>query len=216
MKKLLFMAAAIAAFTFVSCGNKTGNNGTGSDSASDSLEAVTSTAVQAADDAINQLTANLDAKDASAFKTSLDDVKAKIADLLNTNPELAKSYVEKLQEFLNTNADKIKSTVGTNAAVATAVSALTTTSADDVVSSLKSAVTSVGNNAASQVDAAAEAVKNAPDAAKQAAEAAANQAVDNAKAKAAEKTNEAVESAKKKTNDAIDKGVSDAKKKLGL
>lgn len=219
MKKLFVLAVAAAAMTFASCGNKAGNAADQDSTAVDSVEAVAQDANVAADEAISNISALLDGKDANALKDAIDGVKAKAAEFLAQNPDLAKEYLTKVQTFLKENADKVKALVGNNAVVGAAVSALTETSADDVISGLSAALGDAkaagADAAANAVDAAnkaAEAVKNAPEAAKQAAD----KAVEDAKAKANEKANEAVDKAKAKAAESVDKAAADAKKALGL
>lgn len=226
MKKLFVLAAAAAAMTFASCGNKAGNTAAQDSTAVDSVEAVAQDANAAAEEAIGNIKTLLDGKDANALKSAIENVKAKAAEFLAQNPEVAKEYLTKVQAFLKENADKVKALVGDNAAVGAAVAALTETPADDVISGLSAALGDAkaagADAAANAVDAAskaadaankaAEAVKNAPEAAKQAAD----KAVEDAKAKANEKANEAVNNAKAKASEQIDKAAADAKKKLGL
>ncbi|MBQ9637407.1 MAG: hypothetical protein IJV36_05880 [Prevotella sp.] len=200
MKKILFVVAA-AAFTFASCGNKTN----APEAVVDSTEVVAEEANAAADEAISNLTQLLDGQDASALQTAIEAIKAKAAELVAVNPEIAKEYVAKVQNFLKENADKVKALVGDNAAVNTAVAALTAVSADDVVSGFLS---TVGDAAGNAVEGAKEAVEGAKDAAAQ--------AVEDAKNAAADKANEAVEGAKEKAAAAVDDAAAAAKKKLGL
>ena len=210
MKKLFVLAAAAAAMTFASCGNKAGNTAEQDSTAVDSVETVAQNANAAAEEAIGNIKTLLDGKDANALKSAIENVKAKAAEFLAQNPEVAKEYLTKVQAFLKENADKVKALVGDNAAVGAAVAALTETSADDVISGLSAALGDA--KAADAANKAAEAVKNAPEAAKQAAD----KAVEDVKAKANEKANEAVNNAKAKASEQIDKAAADAKKKLGL
>lgn len=187
MKKILFAVAAVA-FTFASCGNKTQAP---VEAAVDSTEVVAQEANAAADEAVANLTELLNGKDVNKFQEALDAIKAKAAELVALNPEIAKEYVAKVQNFLKENADKVKAFVGDNAAVNAAVSALTAVSADEVVSGFMSAVGDAATNAA-------EGAKEAVDG-----------AVENAK-------DEAVKDAKEKGAAAIDDVAAAAKKKLGL
>jgi ribosome-binding ATPase YchF (GTP1/OBG family) len=181
MKKILFAVAAVA-FTFASCGNKTQAP---VEAAVDSTEVVAQEANAAADEAVANLTELLNGKDVNKFQEALDAIKAKAAELVALNPEIAKEYVAKVQNFLKENADKVKAFVGDNAAVNAAVSALTAVSADEVVSGFMSAVGDAATNAA---EGAKEAVDGAVDNAKDAA----NKAVEDAKAVTEDKVKEAV------------------------
>lgn len=224
MKKVMMMAIAAVAVAFAGCGNKTVKSADADSLAVDSVEAVAEEANAAAQEAIGNISQLFEGKDATALQTALETVKAKAAELLAKNPEVAKEYLTQVQTFLKENADKVKALVGDNAAVTAAVTALTETPADNVINGLTTALgnaqtvgTDAANNAAAadvatKVEAAKEAVKNAPEAAKEAA----NQAVEQAKTKANEKANEAVEQGKTQAAKKIDDAAAAAKKKLGL
>ncbi|MBP3776699.1 MAG: hypothetical protein J6I37_06910 [Prevotella sp.] len=193
MKKILLAVMAVAAIGFTACGNKAQQG-----EATDSTAVEVNVADEEADAAIAALTSNLETKDASKFQQALDAVKAKIAELIKTNPEVAKQYVARVQTFLKENADKVKAVVGENAAVAAAVSAITDVEPDKVVSGL---LEQVGDAATEAKDAAVDA---------------ANQKVDEAKQAATDKANEVKDAAKEKAAGAIDNAANAAKKGLGL
>ena len=193
MKKILLAVMAVAAIGFTACGNKAQQG-----EATDSTAVEVNVADEEADAAIAALTSNLETKDASKFQQALDAVKAKIAELIKTNPEAAKQYVARVQTFLKENADKVKAVVGENAAVAAAVSAITDVEPDKVVSGL---LEQVGDAATETKDAAVDA---------------ANQKVDEAKQAATDKANEVKDAAKEKAAGAIDDAANAAKKGLGL
>lgn len=193
MKKILLAVMAVAAIGFTACGNKAQQG-----EATDSTAVEVNIADEEADAAIAALTSNLETKDASKFQQALDAVKAKIAELIKTNPEAAKQYVARVQTFLKENADKVKAVVGENAAVAAAVSAITDVEPDKVVSGL---LEQVGDAATEAKDAAVDA---------------ANQKVDEAKQAATDKANEVKDAAKEKAAGAIDDAANAAKKGLGL
>lgn len=193
MKKILLAVMAVAAIGFTACGNKAQQG-----EATDSTAVEVNVADEEADAAIAALTSNLVTKDASKFQQALDTVKAKIAELIKTNPEAAKQYVARVQTFLKENADKVKAVVGENAAVAAAVSAITDVEPDKVVNGL---LEQVGDAATEAKDAAVDA---------------ANQKVDEAKQAATDKANEVKDAAKEKAAGAIDNAANAAKKGLGL
>lgn len=193
MKKILLAVMAVAAIGFTACGNKAQQG-----EATDSTAVEVNVADEEADAAIAALTSNLETKDANKFQQALDAVKAKIAELIKTNPEAAKQYVARVQTFLKENADKVKAVVGENAAVAAAVSAITDVEPDKVVSGL---LEQVGDAATEAKDAAVDA---------------ANQKVDEAKQAATDKANEVKDAAKEKAAGAIDDAANAAKKGLGL
>jgi hypothetical protein len=103
-----------------------------------------------------------------------------------------------VQGFLKENADKIKAFAGENAAVASAVAAITDVEPDAVVSGL---LEQVGDAATDAKDAAVDAV---------------NEKVDEAKQAAEDKANEVKDAAKEKAAGAIDGAADAAKKGLGL
>ena len=197
MKKILLAVMAVAAIGFTSCGNKTQQAGEVAE-AVDSVAIIDSIAQGAAQETIDALSADLEANDVSKLQATLESIKAKIAEIVKNNPEVAKEYVVKVQTFLKENADKVKALVGDNAAVAAALSAVTDIEPASVVNGL---LEQVGDAATEAKDAAVDA---------------ANQKVEEAKQAAADKANEAKEAAKEKANEAIDNAAASAKSKLGL
>ena len=197
MKKILLAVMAVAAIGFTSCGNKT-QQADAETAAVDSVAIVDSIAQGAAQETIDALSADLEANDASKLQATLEGIKAKIAEIVKNNPEVAKEYVVKVQTFLKENADKVKALVGDNAAVAAALSAVTDIEPANVVNGL---LEQVGDAATEAKDAAVDA---------------ANQKVEEAKQAAEEKANEAKDAAKQKANEAIDNAAASAKSKLGL
>ena len=204
MKKILLAVMAVAAIGFTACGNKTQQA-----EAVDSVAIVDSLASAAAQADIDAISALLNGGDATKLQEALAAVKEKIATLIKENPEVAKEYVAKVQTFLKDNADKVKAVVGDNAAVQTAVSAITETEPADIVNGF---LTSVGDAATEVKDAAVDAANQQVDAAKQAVEDKANEVKDAAD----KKVQEAKDAAKQKANDAIDNAAKDVKKGLGL
>ena len=204
MKKILLAVMAVAAIGFTSCGNKTQQA-----EAVDSVAIVDSLASAAAQADIDAISALLNGGDATKLQEALAAVKEKIATLIKENPEVAKEYVAKVQTFLKDNAEKVKAVVGDNAAVQTAVSAITETEPADIVNGF---LTSVGDAATEVKDAAVDAANQQVDAAKQAVEDKANEVKDAAD----KKVQETKDAAKQKANDAIDNAAKDVKKGLGL
>ena len=195
MKKIVLAVMAVAAIGFsASCGNKTQQ----AEVEVDSTAIVDSLASAAAQGDIDAISGLLDGGDATKLQEALAAVKEKIATLIKENPEVAKGYVAKVQDFLKENADKVKALVGDNAAVASAVEAVTSIEPDKVVSGFLNTVDSAATSA------------------KDAAVDAANQKVDEAKQAVEDKANEVKDAAKQKANDAIDNAAKDVKKGLGL
>ena len=211
MKKIVLAVMAVAAIGFTSCGNKTQQA-----EAVDSVAIVDSLAGAEAQGVIDALSAQLEAGDASKLQEALEAAKAKIADLIKENPEVAKEYVAKVQNFLKENADKVKSVVGDNAAVAAAVSALTEVEPQSVV-----------NGLLEQVGDAKDAAVDAAEATKDAAAEAVNDKIEEGKAAVADKANEVKDAAqqkveatkaaaKQKAGETVDNAAAAAKSKLGL
>ena len=205
MKKIVFAVMAMVVIGFTACGNKTQQ----SDLVVDSTAIVDSLASAAAQTDIDAISALLDGGDATKLQEALAAVIEKIAALIKENPEVAKEYVAKVQDFLKENADKVKSVVGDNAAVQTAVSAITETTPADIVNGFLS---SVGDAATEAKDAAVDAANQKVEEGKQAVQDKANEINDAAK----QKVQETKDAAKQKANDAIDGAAKDVKKGLGL
>lgn len=199
MKKVFLMLVAVGAMTFVSCENKPKAN------PEEVVEEVTLTQEEAdaeADSMIASLTDVIEnTKDVNKLQEILEAVKAKAAEYVGLNPEIAKTFVTKVQNFLKEKGDVVKALVGDNAAVGAALASLTDFSADDIVSNFMSAV---GDKAAEAVEGAKDAVEGAAD------------AVEGAKDAAAEKVNETVDAAKEKAAETVDAAADAAKKKLGI
>jgi hypothetical protein len=205
MKKIVFAVMAMVAIGFTACGNKTQQAEVVVDSAA-IVDSLASAAAQTDIDAINALLA---AGDATKLQEALAAVKEKVAVLIKENPEVAKEYVAKVQDYLKENADKVKAVVGDNAAVQTAVSAITETEPADIVNGFLS---SVGEAATEVKDAAVDAANQKVDEAKQAVQDKANEVNEAAK----QKVQETKDAAKQKANNAIDNAAKDVKKGLGL
>ena len=177
MKKVLFAVVAMITIGFTSCTNK----------AQAPAEAEGVNIEEVVGDATSQLQAAIDGADAGKLQTVIDAIKAKAAEL---DPEIAKEYITKVQDFLKENADKIKAFAGENETLNAAITALTAAPADAIVSGLKSAVGAAG-------DAVEGAVEDAQDA-------------------AAEKAEEIKDAAKEEAGEAVDAAANKAKDALGL
>ena len=193
----MFMVMCACAIGFTSCGNKAQQAPADEVVASD--EAID---VEAAiGEATAQLTEQIEANDAGKLQQALEAVQAKIAEILKANPDAAKEYVAKVQDFLKENADKIKAVAGENAAVQAAVSTLTSAPAETIVSGLLQAVDGVKAAGEDAVDAAQDAVDGV---------------VDAGKDKLKEVNEDLKDAAKEKVNEGIDATADKAKKALGL
>ena len=206
MKKFVLAVMAVAAIGFTaSCGNKTHQ----AEVEVDSVAIVDSLASAAAQTDIDAISALLNGGDATKLGEALAAVKEKIAKLIKENPEVAKEYVTKVQDFLSENSEKIQAIVGQNETVQVAVNALTEAEPDDII---KGFLSSVGEAATEAKDATVDAANQQVDAAKQAVQDKANEAKDAAD----KKVQETKDAAKQKANEAIDNAAKDVKKGLGL
>ena len=213
MKKVLLFAFAAVAISFASCGDKA-KNAVQEEVAADSA-ALVEEANASYDEMITKLTEGIEAKDATVLETVIEAVKAKAAEILAVNPEIAKEYLTKVQNFLKENAEKITEVVGSNAAVSSALAAFTEAPVDNVMDGLKSMLDS-GKEA---VEGAKDAVEGAVDAAKEKAADAVNEVQQKGADvldAAQKKTDEAVNKAQEKAAEKASEAVGNAAKKLGL
>ena len=204
MKKIIFAMLAMVAIGFSACGNKTQQA-----EAIDSAAVLDSIASEVAQEDINAISALFENGDVAKLQEALATVKEKIASLIKENPELAKEYVIKVQDFLKENADKVKAVVGDSEAAVAAVAAVTEVDPEAVVKGL---LEQVGDAATEVKDAAVDAANQKVEEAKDAA----NQKVEETKAAAEQKIEEQKNAAKKKASDAIDNAAAATKNKLGL
>lgn len=223
MKKVFIMALAAAAMTLASCGGESKQANAEADSTSvetaDSLQgtaAEAATAASSADAEIAALTQQLDSKDASQVKTTLQTIKDKITELSKTDPEAAKTYVEQLQAWLKTNASKVKEAAGGDTTVGTVVDALTTTSSAKLVegyTKAKDAVESaIGTTTGEAATKASETLKDA----KEVYDKAKDVTKEKVEEKAKEEVNKAKETGKAKAKEEVNKAVDKGLKSLGL
>ena len=211
MKKFFMMAMAVVAMTFASCGNKTEKP---VEEVIDSVAVLTEEANAAAEDAISQLSATLENKDASALQTALEAIKAKVAEFIAINPGIAKEYISKVQNFLKENAEAVKAVVGTNATISGLVDGIAAlpTESVEALTGATDALKALGIDASNFVkDAASDAVDAAADAVEGAKDAAAD-AVEGAK----DAASNAVEGAKDAAGKAVDNAADATKKALGI
>lgn len=198
MKKILLAVMAVAAIGFTSCGG----NKTEQGEAVDSVALIDSLSEEAIQETLDALNGVIDAKDADKLKEVLEDSKAKVAELVKQNPELAKAYVAKLQKFLKENKDKVSEFAGKTAGTQDAIDAIISDESEDGFGGL------IG------------ALEDKAEAAKENAEAAAKKQADDAKAAAKKQVEDTKAAAKEQANKAIDNAAknaaNEAKKSLGL
>jgi hypothetical protein len=204
MKKIIFAVLAMVAIGFSACGNKTQQA-----EAIDSAAVLDSIASEVAQEDINAISALFENGDVAKLQEALATVKEKIASLIKENPELAKEYVVKVQDFLKENADKVKALAGDSEAAVAAVAAVTEVDPEAVVKGL---LEQVGDAATEVKDAAVDAANQQVEDAKNAA----NQKVEETKAAAEKQIEDQKNAAKQKTGEAIDNAANKTKKALGL
>ncbi|MBP1531339.1 MAG: hypothetical protein ILA39_04340 [Bacteroidaceae bacterium] len=206
MKKLFAMVMAVAAISFVSCGNKTEKA-----ECEDTCACACDTCVcdpcdcaaqacqkECGECPVKALAEKLEAGDAEAVGTALTEAQTKIEALVaEGKTEEAQKLGSAIKAFVEENKAKLAD-------------------AQITVDNIVSTIAAIPAAAEATAEAGAEAVKADAQAVKEGAEAAANAAVEAGKAKAEETVNQAVEAGKAEANKQIDKGVDAAKKKLGL
>ena len=172
MKKMMMIVMAAMAIGFASCGNKA------QQAPADEVVADSTAAAFDVETAINEATAQLseqiEAKDASKLQQVIEAIQAKVAEILKQNPDAAKEYVTKVQDFLKENAEQIKSFVGENAAAQAALKEAEAYKGEGPGKTPESAFTEAGQDAV--------------DAAKQKA----NDEIDKAASKAADEAKKAL------------------------
>jgi uncharacterized protein YbcI len=210
MKKLFFVALATCAICFTSCDSKKAQT--------EATESESETVASAdLENATAELAAELESGDVNKFQEALNAAQAKVAELVENDPETAQLYLEKVQSYLKENTEKIKEVVGDNALVSTAVNTLIETPAESVINNLKAAASSVEEAATDKVDELKEQAQQQNEEAKAAVDqkvqetkAAAEQKVEEAKQAAASKVNEGANKINEKVNEGADKLLKDA------
>lgn len=203
MKKLFFMALAGMVMAFTSCGNKTAEN-------AEVVDSVTTDSVMDAESLVSALGEKLNANDPAALAALSQQAQQTIADLIaKGDTATAKAYASNIKEFVDTNADKIKTIASGNETINNLVNTVKATSISELATQAANAVKADANQAATEVkDAADTKVQEGKDAAKQKV----NEQVDAVKQKA----NEQIDAAKQKANDEVNKATNKALNKLGL
>ena len=205
MKKLFAMVMAVAAISFVSCGNKT-DKGECCDSIEcacdtckcDPCDCAKACAKECGECPIKALAEKLEAGDAEGVTAAFAEAQEKLEALVaEGKTEEAQKVGSAIQQFIETNKEKLadaKITVDNIVATIAGLPAAAEATAEAGVEAVKADAKATADAA---VDAANAKVKEVTDAAVEAA-------------------NQAVESGKAEANKQIDKGVEAAKKKIGL
>ena len=199
MKNFFIMAVAALTLTFTACTEGAKN--------------------EEANALVENLQSQLEAGDASAVQATLAAAQEKIAELVAKDPEAAKTYVTKVQEFVKENQEKITSLVGDNAVAQGLVTTLVNTPAETVINTL-TAGQGIIDNAQQQAEGLKDSIEGAVQGAidekvnevQDAVQDKVNSTIDEANQKANERINEAAD----KANEQINKAAEEAAKKLGL
>ncbi len=219
MKKImLFMVAAVATLSLVSCGGKTNGNTAELDSLATETTEAEVTPVEQAQKVVALLQEQIKNADPEQIKAIGSQVAEKVAEFIAKGDEAAaKAYTETINQFISENAETLKA-IGASTTIAEALSNVENLPSS-LLESVNSAATGVATTADEQVDAAKQAVdaaKAAVEAAPEAAKQAAEEAASAAKAKVEEEAAAAQQKAQEKASQAIDDAAAAAKKKLGL
>lgn len=202
MKKVLFMALAVAGLCLTSCKNKAAE---GTEVKKDTTAVAAAVEVDPASDPAVELAQAVEAKDQSKLEALLTTVKEKASD-----PKF-KEYIEKAQNFLKEKAADIKAFIGDNAIVSGLIDNVSSIDITKLVGAdaAATAVEGAAEGAKETVEGAKSAVEGAVEGAKETGEkvvedakAAANKAVETAK----EAPAAAADAAKQAGKDAIQKG----------
>ena len=222
MKKNLMIIAAIAALVFNSCAG--GDKKTEGEATEEGAEIeamaeegdVTDVAKLGED-----LNAALESSDGTGLQGKIDAAKEYAQQLLAEGKgEQAKAVIEKVQEFLSTNAEKVTSVIGDNQYVQGALDWVKSVDAGELIDKAGDIVGAGSEEATETAAAVKEAAADKVEAVKEAAadkveavkEAAADkvEAVKEAKDQAIEKGNEAIEAAKENVKEKVKEAANDA------
>ena len=150
MKKIIVLATMTIAISAIFCAC---NGSTSANTDQDSKETADVEAIVDEDlnELMGEISADVEAKDASALQSSIEAFKARIQALINAgNGEVAQKYLQSLQEFLETNKEEV-----------TAISATVAESADASIADLVQKVAALPLDVAEGATKAAEGVANA-------------------------------------------------------
>ncbi len=230
MKKVFLMAMTVAAVAFTSCGNNAKPNanaeGDSTEVTADSTAAIaTANVPEDAKALVGELGEKLKSGDANAVAGMIAGAQAKAAEMVKNNPEKAKEYIAKLQEWIKANAESIQNVVAKagNPTIATAltsaVSTISSANPDALLQKIADGAEAGKEAVGTAKDAAAEKVNDAKQAAEAKVEEKVTEAKDAAKAKVNEATGQAKEKAaqaSEKANKAVNDAANKAIKGLGL
>lgn len=203
MKKVFFMASAIALMAFTSCGSKTDKT---AEATTDSTEVV----APAGEDVVETLATQLKNNDAEGLATTIAEVKTKYAELVSAGKlDEAKAYAAQAQQYLKEHSAEITAIAGEDSQVSTLVNTIVSlptsasATAEEAAKAIESKASETVEAAKAGVKAQGEAVKAELTNKVEAKKAEAKQKANDAAAKANQKINEKTQEAAKKANDAV-------------
>ncbi len=205
MKKIILFSFVVAALALASCGNKSDANAEGSENDSTAVDPT---------EVIGDMKTMLDANNAEGFNEIVSTTQEKIESLMKEGKvEEAQAYASKLKEFIDENAETIKSVAGNDETVNSIINTISNIP-ESASESLKEIEGDVKDKIENAAEDAVEDVKQEIEGAVEDAKQKANEAVEDAKQKASDAVDNAVEDAKKKTNNAINDAASKLKGKF--
>lgn len=193
MKKILFAVAAMAAFTFASCGgNKTENPAVEADTVA--VEAV---------EGIDALGEALEAGDPAQLQTVAETMQTKVQELIaNGNIEQAEAYKLQLEKWYNENKEKVEAIAADGLNIG------------QIVETVKNLPTTAENAGEAAVDAAKADAQVVGEQVKEAAKQKAQEEVNKAEQKVNEKVQQETQKAAEKVNQKVQEGTQKAVGKL--
>lgn len=226
MRKFILSIMAFAAISFASCGNKSTETQTDSDSISeiveDTIDSNSSAEAEDIESTVEELVSALESGDTENITSTVEEANKKVVDLIAEGKEdEAKAYAEAIKKFVTENKEKLTATG--NATVTAIVSNIEKLDVANLEESAKSIVSSLQNVAgedAAEVEAkakeaveklkntdVAEKVENTTNDIKDNAKKAVEDAKEKAKEEVSKKVDEKVENAKEKAKEKVNEGL---------
>lgn len=188
MKKFFVTAVAALALTFTAC-----------------TEGATN---EEANTLVENLQSLIESGDTSAVQSTLASAQEKIAELIIKDPEAAKTYVSKIQEFVKDNQEKIVSLIGENELTQGLVTTLVNTPVETVINTLTTGQGIIDN--------AQQTVENLQDSVRSSVDQAVDEKVNEVQDAVSQAVDDKINETTKKANEELNKAASEAAKKLGL
>ncbi len=210
MKKVFYMALAVATISFASCGNKS------SEAANDAeqTEITDSTQTADADAVISEIEEGLNSNNPATVAAATKAIQTKIQELAaNGDEEAVKAYVSKIKEFVDKNSDKIKEIAKGENTIGDLINMAKTTDPKTIIQEAGAAINADANKVAGDAKEAADAKVSG---AKEAIKSEVNNQVNDAKQKVNDAVNQKVEETKQKANEKVNDALNKGLNKLGI